>query len=88
MNRLILQLINKIVRLVDAIKEEDRYMKEKFGNKSNLIDKNKIVNIKGITKIPLSFKCYYGISAYRELDSARNEGSTIKECPRCSQTEI
>ena len=82
MNRPILLLINKIVRSVDAIEEE-----EKFGNKSDLIDKNTRVNIKGIAKTLSVFKCYYRVNAYRELDSVRNEGITIKECPRCSQTE-
>ena len=87
MNRLILQLINEIVRSVDAIEEEDRYIKEKFRDKSNLIDRNVRVDIKGIAKILSAFKYYYEVNAYGELDSARNTEIIIKECPRCSQTK-
>ena len=63
MIRLILQLINEIVRSVDTIKEKDRCTKEKLGNKSNLIDKNARVNTKGIAKTLSAFKCYYRVNA-------------------------
>jgi len=59
-------------------------IKEKFRDKSDLIDKNARVNMKGIAKIPSAFKCFYGVNIYRELDSVRNEGTTIKECLRYS----
>ena len=79
-------MINEIVILVDAIEEEDRYIKEKFGDKSDLIDRNIRVNMKEITKIPSAFKYYYRVNTCRELDLARNERTTTKECSRYSQT--
>ena len=44
------------MRLVDAMAEENRHMKEKFGDKSNLIDRNTKIDIKVLAKIPVAFK--------------------------------
>ena len=42
---IILRLVNKIIKMLDAISEEERHMKEKFPGKYDLIDIRAYENI-------------------------------------------
>ena len=81
------QSINKIVRCIDAIDEEQRHVREKFKHNANLVGIKARENIKELVKTALALKCYYRINHYRERDRTINRGEILVEYLRCSRVE-
>ena len=77
-----------MIRTIDIIEEEDRYLREKFLDKYEVIDIHARENIRGIRKIAAAFKCYYGINQYGERDREINKLAKTNECLRCSEIEM
>ena len=50
-------LVNEIIRILDVIEEEKRYLSEKFSNKKDLIDQQVRMNLPKIKLILVSIKC-------------------------------
>ena len=79
--------MNEIIRIIDAIKKEDRYLREKFLDKYKVIDMQARKNIRGIRKIAAVFKCYYSINQYGERDRKINKDVKLSECLCCSEVK-
>ena len=62
-------------------------IKNKFKDRSNLVDKMSRMNVKKIQLSASAMKYYYGCNHYGERDNAMNTGSSIDEYPRCSDVE-
>ena len=73
-----------MIRIIDTIKEEERYFKEKFPRKEDITNLQARENIKEVSKTVAAFKFYYGINYYGTYDNAINKGNKTNECLRCS----
>jgi len=83
----IIQSTNEMIRIIVVIEEENRYLRETFPDKYEVIDIHARENIRGIRKIAAAFKCYYGINQYGERDRKINKDAKLLECPCCSKVE-
>ena len=63
---------NEMIRMIDAILEEQRYIRQKFLGKEDLIDKRTRENIIGSYKMIVAIKCYYCMNYYGERDRKIN----------------
>ena len=64
-----------------------KYLKHKFKDKVEFINIEAQLNINGLITTPVTYKYYYGINSYRELDNNRNSRITVKEYLRYSAIE-
>ena len=55
-----------MLREIDTIQEEMKYISIKFPSKNNLIDVRVRVNIPKLLRIVVVMKCFYGLNLYRE----------------------
>ena len=63
---------NGMIRIIDIINKEERYLREKFPDKYNIIDMQVRENIRGIRKSAAAFTYYYRMNHYRERDREMN----------------
>ena len=77
--------INKVIRVVDARKEEeDQYIAKKFGHKSDFID-NEARNTFQMNKVTISIiKCACGHNHYRLRNAMINNDIVEAHCSRCN----
>ena len=80
----ILRSVNKTIRILDTILEEERYMKEKFPGKDSLINIRAHKNIPNLHKTVSTIKYYYGMNYYRKRDKEVNVSTKIVEYLKCS----
>ena len=79
--------MKEMVRICDAMKEEQNYINRKFKNNSKVIDMN-VRNYFPIGSIKVStLKCCYGFNHYATRDRIVNHGLVNEECPQCSSKE-
>ena len=71
-NEVIIRLINKMIREIDIVYEEIRYVKEKFRCKADVVDKLVRENIKALVKMAVVCKCYCRLNHYNKRDKAIN----------------
>ena len=56
--------------------------------REELVDWNIRMGINKTANSAAAIKCYYGLNHYRQRNYKTNQKASIKECPRCSETEI
>ena len=68
-----------MIRYLDAMEEEQKYVKYKFLGKYDLINEEAKINLY-INKTTAIMKCYYETNYYREKDININNRNTISKC--------
>ena len=86
--KIVLRSINEMIREVNTVSEERRYLKEKFPGKDDLIDARARIDRPGLKKIVAAMKCYYGMNHFRERDGVINKFKIRTKCPRCNEKEM
>ena len=62
--QVLLALVNEIIRMLDMIEEEKRYLSEKFLTNEDLIDQQARMNLPKIKLTSASIKCWYRMNQY------------------------
>jgi len=86
-NQVISKLANKMIREINVIQEEQKYIAMKFPRKNDLIDARARLNILRLLKTVVVIKYYYRLNLYSERDSLINSNKTIVECLKYSAIE-
>ena len=86
-NQVISKLANKMIREINVIQEEQKYIGMKFPRKNDLIDARARLNILRLLKTVVVIKYYYRLNLYSERDSLINSNKTIVECLKYSAIE-
>ena len=79
--------MNKMARVIDAMKEERRYLQDKFLGKDNLADATARIDLKGIQLVPSAIKCHHSMNDYKERYGKIDNLKCKAEFPRCSEKE-
>lgn len=79
--------VKEAIRIVDAEKSLEDYVKVKYKYHHDFIDleARRTFNSKEVT--PSIIKCAHGFNHYGVRDALINKGLTEEECPRCNQVE-
>ena len=78
---------NEIIRIIDAKKVENEYIKKKYGYKNDFID-IEARNAFRVGKVTTSMiKCAHGYNHYGQRDAMINENMVEATCPRCEMIE-
>lgn len=68
-NKQVTRSTNEMIKAIDAMKEERRYLKENFPGKNDLINKMERVDLKRARMTPSAMKCCHRMNHCRESDS-------------------
>ena len=74
-----------MISIISTIKEEEKYFKEKFPSKEDIINLQVRENLKGMSKIVVAFKYYYGLNHYSTHNNVINKGNKTDEYLRYSK---